>query len=101
MVSRISSINSINVDVQQGGKVLFVKQTTPLTIVSQNPTLENKALEPIVKGGMPFLVANVAVFFPLKIKSQFFFVSKAGLHASTSSTDLLWNGKKSKAGPVK
>ena len=41
MVGHISSINSINVDVQQGGKVLFVKQTTPLTIVSQNPTLEN------------------------------------------------------------
>ena len=56
----------------RGRKVLFVKQTTPFTIISQNPTLENKAVEPIVKGGMPFLVANVAVFFPLKIKSQVF-----------------------------
>ena len=77
-----------------GGKVLFVKQSTPLTIVSQNPTLENKALEPIVKGGMPFLVANVAVFFPFEHqKSGSFLFQKQVCMQISSSTHLLWNGK--------
>ena len=98
---RISSINSINVDVQQGGKVLFVKQTIPLTIVSPNPTREeNQALEPIVKGNVAVFLRQMLPFSSLlKIKSQvlFCFKSRFACKYELDSFALEWKKIKSRS----